>query len=258
MQIAELTWPEIATLVPHTPVVVPVAAVEQHGRHLPMATDSMLLGEVVRRVEESMRERVLFTPLQWLGNSHHHMEYAGTLSASPRVYLDLLNDLLENLLAHGFRRILFLNGHGGNITPGKQAIFEARQRHRTRQDLLLLFASYWDFAKPEQGRNDLVQTFVGHACEWETSMMLAIRPDLVKDFTRLPAMDTGYGFEPAYRGWITQERRPNGAAAPGHLGDPRHASADKGEYLLAQYAAGTTAFLDRVIAWDGCSWECDR
>ena len=122
MNITELTWPEIAALVPHTPVVVPVAAVEQHGRHLPLATDSMLLGEVVRRVEHSTHERVLFAPLQWLGNSHHHMEYAGTLSASPRVYLDLLNDLLENLLAHGFRRILFLNGHGGNITPGKQAI----------------------------------------------------------------------------------------------------------------------------------------
>ena len=255
MNITELTWPEIAALVPHTPVVVPVAAVEQHGRHLPLATDSMLLGEVVRRVEHSTHERVLFAPLQWLGNSHHHMEYAGTLSASPRVYLDLLNDLLENLLAHGFRRILFLNGHGGNITPGKQAIFEARQRHRARKDLLLLFASYWDFAKPEKGRGDLVQTSVGHACEWETSMMLAIRPELVKDFTQLPPMDMGYSFEPATRGWITQERRASGADAPGPLGDPQHASADKGEYLFAHYAAGIEAFLGRVVAWDGRSWE---
>ena len=255
MNLADLTWPEIAARAPDTPVVLPVAAVEQHGRHLPTATDSMLLGEVVRRVEARLHDRVLVAPLQWLGNSNHHLEYAGTLSASPRVYLDLLGGLLDNLLAHGFRRILLLNGHGGNITPGKQAIFECRQRNRARGDLLLLFASYWDFARPERSRDDLVQSSVGHACEWETSMMLALRPDLVKEFRTLPAMDTGYSFEPAYRGWITQERRPAAADAPGHLGDPRHASAEKGEHLFASYAAGVAEFLERVIAWDGRSWE---
>ena len=123
---------------------MPVAALEQHGHHMPVFTDSMLLGEVVRRVGEAMADRVLITPLMWLGNSHHHMDFQGTLSASPRVYLDLLNDLAENLLAHGFRRIVFINGHGGNTTPGKQAIFEIRQRHRDRDDLLLLFSAYWD------------------------------------------------------------------------------------------------------------------
>jgi creatinine amidohydrolase len=256
MNLAELTHPEIARLIPHTPVVVPVAAMEQHGVHLPLATDSMLLGEVVRRVEPRLHAEVLFAPLLWLGNSHHHLEYAGTLSAAPRTYLDLVSDLLDNLLGHGFRRILFLNGHGGNITPGRQAIFETRQKHRARTDLLLLFASYWDFARPEQGRGDLVQSAVGHACEWETSMMLAIRPDLVKPFAALEPRDVGYGFEPAYRGWITQERRPRGGDAPGHLGDPARASAEKGEYLLGCYADGVEAFLRRVVAWDGHSWEC--
>lgn len=256
MNLAELTWPEIRARAPHTPVVLPVAAVEQHGGHLPTATDSLLLGEVVRRVESRLRDRVLVAPLQWLGNSDHHLEYAGTLSASPRVYLDLLGGLLDNLLTHGFRRILLLNGHGGNITPGKQAIFECRQRNRARGDLLLLFASYWDFARPEQGRSDLVQSSVGHACEWETSMMLALRPDLVKEFQTLGPMDMGYSFEPAYRGWITQERRPTGGDAPGHLGDPRHASAEKGEHLFGCYAAGVETFLERVIGWDGHSWEC--
>lgn len=255
MNLADLTSPEIAALVPHTPVVVPVAAMEQHGRHLPLATDSMLLGEVVRRVEPRLGRDVLFAPLLWLGNSHHHLEYSGTLSAGPRTYLDLVNDLFENLLGHGFRRILFLNGHGGNITPAKQATFEVRQRHRARTDLLLLFASYWDFAHPERDRSDLAQSAVGHACEWETSMMLAIRPDLVKPFERLEPRDVGYSFEPAYRGWITQERRPNGGDAPGHLGAPALASAEKGEFLLGCYADGVEAFLRRVVAWDGRSWE---
>jgi creatinine amidohydrolase len=258
MHLADLTWPDVASRVPHTPVIVPVAAVEQHGPHLPLATDSMLLAEVLRRAEPRFKDRVLTTPLLWLGNSHHHMEYAGTLSAGPRVYIDLVADLLENLLAHGFRRVLLLNGHGGNVTPGRQAVFETRQRHRTRSDMLLLFASYWDFARPREGRPDLVQSEVGHACEWETSMMLAIRPDLVRPFTALPDMGVGYSFEPAYRGWITQERRPAGGDAAGHLGAPRHATAGKGEYLLDSFAVGVAAFLERVIAWDGTSWEVSR
>ena len=119
MLLQEMTWPEIGNLSRDIPVLVPVAALEQHGRHMPVFTDSLLLGEVVRRVGEAMTDRVLIAPLMWLGNSHHHLDFQGTLSASPRVYLDLLNDLAENLIAHGFRRIVFVNGHGGNITPGE-------------------------------------------------------------------------------------------------------------------------------------------
>lgn len=255
MKLDEMTWAEIARLVPHTPVVVPVAAVEQHGRHLPLGTDSMLLTEVLRRVEPSVGDRVLIAPLLWLGNSHHHLEYAGTLSAAPRTYLDLLGDLLENLLQHGFRRIVFLNGHGGNAIPGRQAVFEARQRHRARSDLLLLFTSYWDCSPQLQAeRPDLVQNYLGHACEYETAMMQVIAPRLVGEVDDLRTMDPSFHFEPAYRGWITRERTSVGGVALGHLGDPARATPDKGEFLLARYATGVTAFLERVIAWDGTSW----
>ena len=250
MELAELTWPEIARLSRDCPIVVPVAAMEQHGHHLPLATDSLLLGEVVRRAAAVCGEHVLFAPLQWLGNSHHHLEFAGTLSASPRVYLDLLNDLAENLLAHGFRRIVFLNGHGGNSTPGKQAVFELRQRHRQRHDLLLLFAVYWEFGEPRSCHPDLVQTQMGHACEWETSMILRLAPHLVKDgFSLLDDVGTGFGFEPAYRGWTSADR-----TIPGHMGQPRHASAEKGEALFRTFAAGVVQFLDKVRGWDGSSW----
>src|SRR5436309_5798694 len=101
MQLAELKWPDIEALSRDTPVVVPIAALEQHGRHMPLFTDSLLLGEVVRRVKEPLKDRALFTPLFWLGNSHHHLDFPGTLSAAPRVYLDLLTDLAENLITHG-------------------------------------------------------------------------------------------------------------------------------------------------------------
>ncbi len=250
MLLQELNWMEVDKLSRDLPVVVPVAALEQHGRHLPVFVDSMLLGEVVRRVEETISDQVLITPLMWLGNSHHHMDFCGTLSASPRVYLDLLNDLAENLLMHGFRRIVFLNGHGGNTTPGKQAVFEMRQRHRTRQDLLLLFATYWDSANPNAGRTDLVQSQMGHACEWETSMMLRLAPKLVKDITQVEEVPFGFAFEPAYRGWITKDR-----TVPGHIGNPRQASVEKGEYLFQTFSTGVVSFLKQVGAWDGHSWE---
>jgi creatinine amidohydrolase len=250
MLLQEMTWPEISKLSRDIPVVVPVAALEQHGHHMPVFTDSLLVSEVVRRVGAVMADRVLVAPLMWLGNSHHHMDFQGTLSASPRVYLDLLNDLAENLIAHGFKRIVFVNGHGGNITPGKQAIFELRQRHRDRSDLLLLFVSYWDNAHPKTGRADLVQSQMGHACEWETSMMLRLAPHLVKDFSRAEPVSFSFGFEPAYRGWTTRDR-----TVTGHIGHPQAATAEKGEYLFATYATGVGKLLEDVIAWDGKSWE---
>ena len=250
MNLSDLTWPEVDGLSRDLPVVIPVAALEQHGHHLPVFTDSMLLGEVVRRVNEKMSGRVLFTPLMWLGNSHHHIDFPGTMSASPRVYLDLLNDLIENMLTHGFRRIVLLNGHGGNSTPGKQAVFEVRQRHRIRRDLLLLFATYWEHGIPNQQRTDLVQSQMGHACEWETSMILRLAPHLVKDLTPVESVDFGFAFEPAYRGWITKDR-----TAPGHIGEPRAASAEKGEALFEVFSGGVIQFLENVIAWDGQSWD---
>ncbi len=250
MNLADLTWPDVEGLSRDMPIVVPVAALEQHGRHLPLFTDSMLLGEVVRRVNEAMSARVLVAPLMWLGNSHHHMDFPGTLSACPRVYLDLLNGLVENLLAHGFRRIVFLNGHGGNTIPGKQAVFEVRQRHRERQDLLLLFSTYWDNAKPASGRADLVQKEMGHACEWETSMILRIAPQLVKDISQIDPVTFSFAFDPAYRGWTMKDR-----SVPGHIGSPRDATAEKGEYLFEAFSRGVCNLLEHVIAWDGTSWE---
>src|SRR5215470_15757438 len=97
LQLQDMSWPAVASASKDVPVVVPIAAVEQHGRHLPVFTDSMLLGEVVRRAAETLKDRVIWTPLLWLGNSHHHLDFAGTLSAAPRTYLDILGDLIDNL-----------------------------------------------------------------------------------------------------------------------------------------------------------------
>ncbi len=251
MLLTNLTWPAIEKLPKHTPVVIPIAAIEQHGHHLPLATDSMLLTEIVRRVEAAMPASILVTPLMWLGNSDHHLDFPGTLSASPRMYLDMLVGLMDNLITHGFRRLYLLNGHGGNDVPGKQALFEVRQKYRQRDDLLLLFSTYWSLGgHPWERAPELVQREMGHACEWETSMVLRIAPELVGDYLAAVTVEPGNSFLPATRGWITKER-----SQPGHIGSPQLASTEKGEALFQTFSHDVEEMLKRILAWDGSSWE---
>ncbi|HEX3724956.1 MAG TPA: creatininase family protein, partial [Pirellulales bacterium] len=241
MQLAHMTWPAVAALSKDTPVVIPTAALEQHGHHLPLATDTMLVGEVVRRAAESLGDRVLVTPVMWLGNSEHHLDFAGTLSAAPRTYIDLVNDVVENFLVHGFRRIVIVNGHGGNNVPGQQALFEVRQRHRQRDDLLLVFACYWALgAKPHQVDATLEQQAMGHACEWETSMMLSLAPNLVGKYQAASPVETGSPLDPAHRAWITKDR-----SHVGHIGNPRVATAAKGELLFKLFSADLVGLLQK-------------
>jgi len=243
-----MSWPAVAALAKTTPIVIPVAALEQHGHHLPVFTDSMLLGEIARRAERALKDRALFAPLVWLGNSEHHLDFPGTLSAAPRTYLDLLADLVENFITHGFTRIVVINGHGGNVVPAQQALFEVRQRHRARHDLALLFSSYWGLSELADG--EFHQQIMGHACEWETSMMLALRPDLVGDYLNAAPVDTASVFDPVYRAWTTKDR-----STVGHIGAPHLATAAKGERLLERFSRDLIALLERVAQWNGSHWS---
>ena len=246
-----MTWPQVAALSPDVPVVIPTAALEQHGHHLPLFTDSMLVGEVTRRAEAKLKNQILLTPVMWLGNSAHHLDYAGTMSAGPRTYIDLVSDMVENFLMHGFKRIVIVNGHGGNNVPGQHALFEIRQRHREREDLLLLFAAYWTLGTPpHQADPTIEQELMQHACEWETSMMLALAPQLVGGYKSAKPVDPHHAHEPATRPWTTKDRSP-----VGHIGSPALATAAKGETLLAGFSAGVVDLLRRVIDWNGSRWS---
>jgi creatinine amidohydrolase len=251
MQLLKMSWPQVKALPAETPVVIPIAALEQHGRHLPVFTDSLLLGEVTRRAHEMLSDRVLFAPLMWLGNSEHHLDFAGTMSAAPRTYLDLLKEMVGSFLFHGFKRIVLLNGHGGNIVPSQQALFELRQERRHESAELLLEATYWSLGtQPQHLGASLQQPQMGHACEWETSMMLRIRPDLVGDYRDLAPVPFGRAFAPAHRAWVTRDR-----SDPGHIGQPHLASAEKGEALFRAFSSDVVALFERVIAWDGREWD---
>ena len=103
-------------------VVLPIAAVEQHGPHMPTGTDNFLCTGVAEALEQAMPEKILLAPTQWLGASAHHLRIGATLDTPLEVYIETLMGLARSVLNDGFRRILLLNGHGGNIDPMRVAL----------------------------------------------------------------------------------------------------------------------------------------
>ncbi len=243
MNMHELSWLQLSKISKDTPVIVPIAAMEQHGHHLPVFTDSMLLGEIWRRAHEVLDGQVLSLPLMWLGNSDHHLDFPGTISCSPRTYLDLLCGLVDNLVFHGYKRIVLINGHGGNDVPGKQAVFEMRQRYRQREDLRFIFTTYWGLgSEPWKEEPSLHQRQMGHACEWETSMMLRLAPHLVGDYKSASEVSFDQPYAPAHLAWITRDR-----SKIGHIGSPQLATAEKGETLFRVFSNDLVQMLRKVI-----------
>src|SRR6516162_8302550 len=147
MRFADLTFPLLRD-VPRdqTVVVAPIAACEQHSRHLPTFTDTLLVTAVAEGVEQRLPRQVLLLPTQWLGASSHHLRFGATLSAEVDTHIAMLCDLLTPLLEDGYQRVLVLNGHGGNIDTMKMALRRLQPRYRR---CLLSAASYWDLAEKE-------------------------------------------------------------------------------------------------------------
>lgn len=177
MKLTDLTWPEVDALSREILVIFPIAAIEQHSRHLPFATDAILCGAVADGVEAALPNDVLLLPVQWLGASLHHLGMAGSLSADNETHIRLVTEPIRCLLRHGFRRHFVLNGHGGNKDTFHLAL---RQLIVEFPDAQLCGASYWETATEEIAAIlEGPRKSVGHACECETAMMQALRPDLV-------------------------------------------------------------------------------
>jgi creatinine amidohydrolase len=254
MQYGELTWPAIDGHA-HKVVVVPIGSLEQHGHHLPLLTDTLIGGEVARRAEAALGEEAMFLPPLWVGASDHHRSFPGTISLSSAVYIQVLQEILDCLIAAGFRRIVLLNAHGGNEVPGSVAIYETQLRYRTAYpDLWIALASWMVIAGPQIAAiAALEQKQVTHACELETSMILRLAPRLVRmDLARgatIPFESAFYTFDPEQTSRVSVPRTFEQISATGALGHPEVATAEKGEALFATAAQEIVAFVREFAHW---------
>ena len=228
-------------------VLLPVASTEQHGPHLPTGVDDILVTEVCRRAARLMPALVpaVVAPTVWCGLADHHLAFGGTFTLSLATYHALLRDLCRSILGAGFRRIVIVNGHGGNI-QGLAAIAVELTRELATP---VATATYFMEAADEAAEILEDQDGVMHACEAETSMMMAAVPELVNR-SRLsdahgPAFDVASSLLPTLKRSVPFDR----LTSTGVLGDARRASASKGEALLAACAAALAASLQAGEAW---------
>jgi creatinine amidohydrolase len=251
--LGEQNWTQVKDLTGRV-VVLPLGSLEQHGHHLPLLTDSLIGGEVARRAEAMLGDTALFLPILWVGASDHHRAFSGTVSISNAVYVEVLIDMLESLIGSGFRRIFLLNAHGGNITPGRMAIYDVQLHHRDKPDLWLAFSSWWTIAAVQVAAlTNVQQEMVTHACEQESSMILRLRPELVRQEA---AKGANIPFESAF--YCPDFSRPSRVDVPrafdqlsvtGAFGHPEIAEAEKGEALFSAAVQEVVAFVHEFAAW---------
>jgi creatinine amidohydrolase len=242
MIFAEMTAPEIQGLSrDSTLVIAPIAATEQHGPHLAVATDTILAGGVAGGVEKALGNQALVLPVLWLGASDHHIPRGGTLTAPLPIYEQMLVDLLTPLLRDGFRRVLILNGHGGNIDPLRVAL---RRLDVEFPRAILTGAAYWDLAADELAALCRApRKEMGHACEIETSMMLHLRPDLVR---RDRIVDDPDDAPDGLRG-LSWPRDFARRTDHGVVGYPESADAEQGRLMLDAAVAAVAAVARRIL-----------
>lgn len=175
--LGEMRWPEVQDyLVFDNRLIIVVGSTEQHDQHLPLDCDVMIPWEIAQRVSD--RTGVAITPPVTYGVSPHHMGFPGTMSLRSDTLKAIIIDLLESAYQHGFRRILVLNGHGGNIDTIFGALTELKERY---PDLQTQMACWWQIAAVARLSFQLLGSTSDHAGADETSLMLVIKPEVVRN-----------------------------------------------------------------------------
>lgn len=188
-------------------VIIPVGSTEQHGNHLPINTDASCCFSIAQRAAQLIDEfPVLVLPVIWTGFSPRHMIYPGAITLKFHTFVEVLTQVAASVHAHGFEKILILNGHGDN----NAVVAAMRPKLSAEEDMPLVIGyTYWDFPPVCEEMEMVSQSdkgFIGHAAEIETSMQLYLQPELVDMSTAV---------------W-----------APGVWGDPSTATREKGERIV--------------------------
>lgn len=233
MQLARSTWPEVEALSRDIVVLIPTGSLEQHGPHLPLFTDTLLVTAVAETVEARIPDRVLLVPTLWLGASGHHLAFAGTLSASFAAYRSAIEDVVESLIGHGFTKFFVVNGHGGNSEPNGVALRTLKERH---PELVVGHAGYFEFAAAVA--SEVMEgplKHIRHACEAEASLAMHVFPELVR---AEKLRDDGLAPEPPVHGMIFTFDE---LTEQGSYGYATLATASKGKRIFEAAVDGLTA-----------------
>jgi creatinine amidohydrolase len=225
LELDKLTWPEIEAErdAGRDTAVVAFGATEQHGRHMPLATDALIGDHFARLLADRLDAFV--APTVRVGCSSHHMDFPGTLSIEDETFHAIVADLVRSLARGGFRRVVLIPTHGGNFAPLAAAVEKLGDLDGVEVTALTDLTALMRIAALGQEEYGVPLGEGGlHAGEWETSMLLAIQPDLV----RMDRAEAGYtgelqeGIERMFAGGV-KSISENGA-----VGDPGKASAEHG------------------------------
>jgi creatinine amidohydrolase len=234
---ADMTWPEVGQVAAEDRVVVlPVATIEDHGPHLPIDCDVRIVEAICAQACARAPETTLLLPPVSYGYSPHHRDFPGSLNIRWNVFVDYLTDITHDLAGHGFRRIIIANGHGSNAPLVNLAARLTIVEHPE-----VICCDYMYLHTPaglqalQSARESVSPGGMAHACELETSIYLALAPDLVqmdkaqKDISYPPSdyfyYDWVDGPGSMMEYWSTLSRT-------GTMGDPTVATAAKGEIFL--------------------------
>ncbi|MGY4707165.1 creatininase family protein [Candidatus Bipolaricaulota sp. J31] len=240
MELARLTWPDARDALSRAGVaLLPVGSTEQHGPHLPLGTDHLTAEWIAR--EAARRGGFLLLPTVPVGVSVHHRQFWGTLWVEPEVLQAYVTGIARSLAIHGLKKLVFVNGHGGNTA----ALTEAA--HRLRREGMPAYVFVWWRAVGDEVRA-LLEDGGGHAGEMEASVVWHIDPELVRpERFAGAAAEAAPAWGKAIRGvevgYDTIDFAPAGC-----VGSPERASPEKGEKILE-------AAVEKLIAF--CRWLAD-
>jgi creatinine amidohydrolase len=250
LEYRSLSWPEVARAAREGRVpIVPIATLEDHGRHLPIDTDVRLVETICRGAAERLPETTVLLPAIVHGYSPHHMDFPGPITISWDTFTRYCTDVALSLVRHGFTRVLLVNGHGSN-----QNFVEAAARLTMVEEASSLVAAcfYLSGSKSKAVIDSVRTSDIGgmaHACELETSMYLAIDPDAV-DMTQ--AVDER-GYPETEHAWMDWADGPlklmpwwSSFSTSGVQGDATKATADKGRILLDAAVDEIASFVEEI------------
>ena len=258
MKLGEQNWKDASGMTEKI-VIVPTGAHEQHGHHLPLLTDSMIGEEIIKRAETQLNDSALILPMLWLGHSPHHLQFPGTVSVSSDTYIRVIEDITESLIGGGFRRIIFFNSHAGNMTPTSVALGNLQIKYaQTHPDAWLVSTSWFALAAGAiKASGKFKQSKISHACEWETSQIMAAHPELVKD--ERPAVNTLMEINGEPSRFFTADyskgdsigvaKTIDQCSPTGAFGWPYEASVEKGNLLFDLAAKELVALVSEFAQW---------